>query len=230
MPLKHKRIVFPEVDLSGDEPDPEWKGTSQFETVPIPGTTHRRWIRPANVCANAWHHCKEAWTEIVEDYEANPDDFYNAWHYLDNHPIYWKFDQSMKTNWPPNHFHRLEHSRGIPRCVDFMVVQVCPETMEIEDDSSKNTLTRVWYETGQFDILPREYEFGMIMQHHWHDYKLDGGAATIEEAVIALARKIWRKYGNDRRYAERTISQPKFNNAGEFEVDKDTPCKDGETS
>ena len=211
--LKHKKIVFPEVDLSHDEGDPEWDGVSQVQTVPIQRGEKpdhpdgvRRWIRPGGVCARAWEGYKEDWIRVVEEYEANPDDFHNAWHYLDGHPIYWKFDQSADVaEWPPNHLHRLHHDRGISRCVDIIVVRVNPKNKTIEDDESKNTATRVWYETGQMDLLPRDYEFDHGGQHQWHDWKIDGGAPTMEKAIIKLARRVWKKYGNDRRYAEKTL-------------------------
>ncbi len=96
-------------------------------------------------------------------------------------------------------------------------MQVNPKNETIENKESKNTVTRVWYETGQFDLLPRNYEPGFRGQHQWHDWKIDGGASTVEEAVIQLARKIHRKYGNDRRYADKSVMKSKKEYKGEGE-------------
>lgn len=195
--LIHKDIVFPEVDLSHDESDPEWEGK---DMVPVDDGKYYRWIRPPHIYANSWNYTQEIWDDIVREYESNPDDFYNSWQYLDNHPMYWTFKQGPwgDDERAPNHYCRLTREKGIVRCVDIDVVRVNPDNETIEDDEALNTATRVWYETGHHDLLPRED--GCSSQ--WHDWKMDGGAETMEAAIIELAYKVWKKYGNDRRVAD----------------------------
>jgi hypothetical protein len=217
--VKRKTIVFPEVDTSHDEADPEWQGKN-FERVR--SGSHYRWMRPPGIYKRAWRGVRESWIRIAREYETEPRDFHNAWHYLNNHPIYWKFSQSRSDDRPPNHYSRLIHTHGISRCVDIDVVQVNPDTETIEEEEAKNTATRVWYETGQFDLLPREYEFDMRGQHQWHDWKIDGGAPTVEEAIIKLAHKIHKKYGNDRRYADKTVDKSRKEDKGEGESSNKT--------
>ena len=62
------------------------------------------------------------------------------------------------------------------------VVKVDPETKEISAISSRNTETRVWFETGPVGF---------------HDLKLDCGGATYEEATIALANLVHQYYGDE---------------------------------
>ena len=223
--LNHKDIEFPEVDLSGDEGSPEYEGE---EFVAIPDTNHARWIRPPQVSENYWKVVQDDWREIVTEYETSPDDFVTSWHYLNDHPIYWTFDQTYDNpEWPPNHMHRLRHLEGIAQCVDLMVAHVHPDTLLVDKDPAKNIATRVWYETGHRDLLPAEYEYGHIGQHQWHDWKLDGGAATVEAAIIELARKIWEKYGNDRRVADAEADQDRVHFRGSDARDTGNETSDG---
>lgn len=196
MRLEHKPIVFPEVDLSNDDADPEWNGS---EFIEIPGRSVYRWVSPPGVAAAAWKVFQQEWVDIVTRYEADPDDFMNAWYYLDGHPAFWTFRQEFKCEeWPPNHLHRLEHQQGITRCIFITPHKVNPETLAIDEDESLNTLTQLWYELGKMDLLPGDHGGGVAVTSHWHDWQLDGGAGTYEAAIIDIARKVWESYGNDR--------------------------------
>jgi len=99
-----------------------------------------------------------------------------------------------------NHVSALTHDgaliRGWPEIIPH---RVCPETGRHEDDAARNTRTEWWYEFGPEKLLPGEDGEGDCP---WHDYALDGGGATYEDAVIALARAIYDKYGNDRQVVD----------------------------
>ncbi len=71
-------------------------------------------------------------------------------------------------------------------CIDVDVVKVDPTTETIEKDESRNTATRVWLETGQWDLGGNST----------HDPVLDTGAPTYEEAIILLADLVKAKYGD----------------------------------
>lgn len=191
--LPHKDYVLPEVDLSHDEGDPDWDGR---HFVPIEGRSGSRWVSPPGVAARAWEATQESWKEIVYDYEFNPDDFYNSWHYLEDHPMFWEFRDHKVDDWGPNHYHRLFIGCGIPNCVDVMVVKVNPETGKIDD--GLNTKTMIWLEAGPSSLFSNEYGF----HDRSHDIALDCGADTFEAAITILARLIWENYGNDRRICD----------------------------
>lgn len=56
-------------------------------------------------------------------------DFYESFHYLNNHIIFAK------------HF---------SECLDIWVAKVNPETNEVDDDNSKNTKIEIWLECGPY--------------------------------------------------------------------------------
>ena len=58
------------------------------------------------------------------------------------------------------------------------VVKVNPETNEIDDDDTKNIKVQVWLE-------------------HYHDFDLNCGGDTFEEAIIALAGLVKKHYTDD---------------------------------
>lgn len=94
-------------------------------------------------------------------------DFYNAYHYLEDHPIF--------------------HGRFLEGLY-MEVVKVDPETRRVEDERSRNTMTEIWLEAGPYR---EKEEYGT----HWtHDIDLDCGGATFEEAIIELARLVREKY------------------------------------
>lgn len=89
-------------------------------------------------------------------------DFYESFNYLENHKIF----------------------AGAFTCVlDIAVVKVNPETLEIDDDETKNTKINVWLECGP----KRENYFE-------HDIDLDCGGDTFEDAIIELAKLVKNKY------------------------------------
>jgi hypothetical protein len=74
------------------------------------------------------------------------------------------------------------------------------ERGRVNKDDSKNTRTAVWLELGPVlwgyhtDWEPKEGARAYKM--HIHDVDLDCGAPTFDEALIKLARKVQRKYGD----------------------------------
>lgn len=129
------------------------------------------------------------WAELVERFEANPD-FYNAYHWLNHHPLFWTFHQG-DGRLPVVHEKHLVNHFGMPEALDIDVVRFDPETMAVSDDPARNTELRVTWELDAIGTLGETIRT--------HVYKLDGGAPTYEEAVIRAAKKIHKKYGNDRQ-------------------------------
>jgi hypothetical protein len=134
---------------------------------------------------------REEWSDLVTRFEANPT-FYNAWHYLNGHPVFWDFfhkdDQGNKVI----HEKWLVTNRGMKEVngLEIEVVRYDPKTKALSDDPARNTKLGFWY------------EFSMTQWNsdaHVHAYTMDGGADTYEEAVVKAAKHLHRKYGNDRR-------------------------------
>lgn len=100
--------------------------------------------------------------------------FYKAWHYLENHPIF-------------------KDSKGVSRfkeCIDIEVVKVNPENNTIDEDELLNTKTKIWLECG-----PYKENFKT------HSWDLDCGASTFEKAIIKLAKKVKKEFGNNEKEA-----------------------------
>lgn len=211
MSLEHKDYVLPEVNLSHDEGDPRWHA-AQASGLPLgalgstplyreDGTIHAyqfNGLEP-DFWKGYWQACiADEWARIVAEYEASPGDVYCAWTYLDHHPVFWRFTKERRSDYPADHVGRLEHeyamTRGWP---EISPHKVNAETGCFEDDKP-NTKTQWWYEFGPWSLHPDEHG-GHVSTH---DYKLDGGADTYEQAVVDLARKVWENYGNDRRIVD----------------------------
>lgn len=94
-------------------------------------------------------------------------DFYTAWHFLEEHKMF---------------NGRFNEDLWIK------VVKVDPKTNEIENDERRNTKLQVWLEHGKYE---EEYRCCN------HDWDLDCGGDTFEEAVIKLAELVKESYGDD---------------------------------
>jgi len=171
--VKHKSIRLPQVDTSRD---------------PVPDQDQRWFLGGPNLYHDGWLYLQQGWAETVRAYEANPESFYNAWHYLNEHPIYWQLWREPD----PEHlnYRNLDHGFGMLRGIDVDVVRVNPADQRISEDPALNTLMQVWLETG---------EIGWPGNDRYHNCKLDCGGATYEEAIVRLARRVHGYYGNDRR-------------------------------
>lgn len=93
--------------------------------------------------------------------------FYDAWVFLNEHPIF----------------------MGLFECGLYTaVVKVNPKTMEVDDDSTKNTKVQVWLEHGLYEKVDGAFP------QHTHDFNLDCGGDTFEDAIIELARLVRKHY------------------------------------
>lgn len=117
------------------------------------------------------------------------DKFYKAWEYLENHPYFQVKIKGKIGNWQYSCFNQS---------LDIEVVLVCPITKHIEDNPKNNTLTQVWLESGAWD-----YEHAQCT----HDYKLDCGGDTFEEAIIKLSKLVKKHYGKKKNKAKRPHSK-----------------------
>lgn len=187
MPLPHKDYVLPVPDLSPREDDPEQAARG------------RHWRRRSSH-TEFWDLCVAGnWADVVAAYEANPDDVHAAYWYLDAHPVFWRFrEPPLLAGLPLDHVSLLERGYAFQRgLIEIEPHRVNPATGCQEDEPGLNTKLEWWFEFGPYDLLPHD-ESGVPVQGTWHDWMLDGGAATYEEAVTDIARKVWVNYGNDR--------------------------------
>jgi hypothetical protein len=185
--LPHKDYALPVPDLSPREDDPEQVARG------------RAWRRRSSY-ADYWELCVAgSWADVVAAYEASPDDVHDAYYYLDIHPAFWRFrEPPLLSGLPQDHVSLLDHGYAFYHgAVEITPHKVNPATGCQDDDGGLNTRLEWWYEFGPRDLLPRSEDSGPV-QATWHDYLLDGGAATYEQAVIDIALKVWTHYGNDR--------------------------------
>jgi hypothetical protein len=183
-------LIFPEVDLSCDEADPQWHADGDFTPAyRSDGTTirHYTWNRPPGMHHDWWDVIREEWEDIVREYEARPG-FYESYNFLDSHPAFWEFTP-LNDSLPVNHVSWLRHEMRVSTAVDIRVTRCSPEGV-IEDEDVLNTVTQVWWECGKIGLYPPNT--------HWHDCDLEGKAMTYEYAITELARQVHEKYGNDR--------------------------------
>jgi hypothetical protein len=74
------------------------------------------------------------------------------------------------------------------------------ETGHINDDCSKNTNIECWLEFGQvswgyyYNEQAKREKARCVLQNY-HDYELDAGGSTFDEALIELANNALKKYG-----------------------------------
>lgn len=112
----------------------------------------------------------------------NPKDFYQAWRFLEEHPIF-----------------RYQGLDCFQSCLDISVVKVNPVTETIDDKRTLNTETRIWIECGPWE---KPEDLKEEARKHYpggvagHDIELDCGAPTFEEAITKLAGLVLKKYGS----------------------------------
>jgi len=102
-------------------------------------------------------------------------DFYTAYQFLYNHPMFQEEVSYNNDTWNESHF---------KECLDIEIVKVNPETNSIDDDEIKNTKVQIWLECGRYDKECRI-----------HDIELDCGADTFELVIIELANLVEEWYG-----------------------------------
>lgn len=122
-------------------------------------------------------------------------DFYDAWWFLDGHPVF------VET---------FSHGLTLPnfqRALDIHVAKVSPKSNHVCDDNRKNTKTRIWLECGPWESAKEMIPKGVKIQKGFygtfsHDIKLDCGADTFEEAIIKLANLVLKEYGDYKKEEE----------------------------
>ena len=111
--------------------------------------------------------------------------FYEAWHWLNDHPLFT--------------IDGIGGAGGGSLYVE--VVRVNPDNETIEDDEWLNTATRVWLEGGPWEPEHSPVP-GEIYPAGWsHDYNLDCGAPTYEEAVVKFVGLVKKYYGDYGSYS-----------------------------
>jgi hypothetical protein len=70
------------------------------------------------------------------------------------------------------------------------------EAGKVNDACSKNVNIECWLEFGPIKQIVRD---GILRVENSHDLRLDCGARTFDEALVRLARKVRRHYGDYRR-------------------------------
>lgn len=113
-------------------------------------------------------------------------DFYEAYNYLKKHPIFtcYPFDSEYYVS-------KLED------CIFIDVVKVNPETLSIDDNDNLNTKVQVWLEAGPY----------LKTGEKSHDYNLDCGADTFEEAIVMLANLVKEHYTSDKDEALKRVAE-----------------------
>lgn len=108
--------------------------------------------------------------------------FYAAWHWLCEHPAF-KAQYSAEF-W----------MQDFQKALDIHVAKVDPVTRVInEKDESKNTQIEVWLECGPWE---KGGWLGGGLGNFTHDFRLDTGGDTFEEAIIKLAKLVLKYYGD----------------------------------
>lgn len=120
------------------------------------------------------------WAQIVTDYEADPRRFARAWHYLNQHPIYYWFRRPGDEPAAGDQERNLVGDAGLYEFY-FQVSELCAERC-LANDCDHPTRGICWAESG-----PRGT----------HDYRLDVWGDTYESCILQLARLVWTHYGND---------------------------------
>jgi hypothetical protein len=128
---------------------------------------------------------EDRWRSLVLAYEENPGDFYGAWQWLNEHPIFYRCHREF-------HERDLEDDRGIlSGSIEVIPVKVNPETGTRSEDDTRNTQLQFWVEVFPRSVKP-ECSIGL------HDYRRDTGGDTYEQAIVEVAKEIYAHYGNDR--------------------------------
>jgi hypothetical protein len=103
----------------------------------------------------------------------------DVWWWLSNHPIF--FDRYSLSMFQP--------------CLDIEWAMVDPGSRRIEKDQSRNTHVECWLECGPYIVKEPDKDdpTGDSVSHDWD---LDCGGDTFEEALKRLAEKVLEKYGD----------------------------------
>jgi hypothetical protein len=221
-PLEHKQIDLPSIPWKMDKDEKRWhrKFNEEYLGAPKPTLLHLQ-LQEAR---------EDAWRATVLAFEANPGDFYNAWKYLANHPVFWTFGPLRDGKPPLVHERTLQHEYGMTfePGIEISVHRVDPKTGRASDDDALNTRTGVWWELS-LTHWPTHANYPVRI----HDYAGDGGAKTYEKAVVKAAKRVHDLYGNDRRILDAEMRTDRVQQAPEpvaADIPTETPsCTHEET-
>jgi hypothetical protein len=133
---------------------------------------------------------QKEWAKLAKAYEEEPDSFWNAWWWLQKHPIFWYFGR-MLAGHPPMHERNLCNDRGVDEGLEFRPAMVDPVTRRVEKPRSRNTQLEIWVE-----VFPTSFRNKDV---RLHDVDCDTGGDTYEQAVVNVAREIYNAHGHDRQ-------------------------------
>lgn len=86
-------------------------------------------------------------------------------------------------------------------CFDWQLVLVSSMTLKIENDPKRNTHLRCWLECGEYFYETHIIDGKRITQGMpCHDVRLDVGDDSFEKAIIKLAAKVCKYYGDYDRW------------------------------
>lgn len=176
-PTPKKPIAWVEIPCEADD-----------SPTALGGMTHRELYRAVQSGR------EDRWRGLVLAYEEDPSDFYGAWRWLNEHPIFYRCEREF-------HERGLTEDRGIlDSCVEVIPTKVNPETGQRSEDPTKNTKLEFWVE-----VFPRSMnpERGVSL----HDYVCDTGGDTYELAIVAVAAEIYKRHGNDRMVLDKEWKQ-----------------------
>lgn len=154
-------------------------------------------------------------------------DAYDAYWFIYNHP---KFQRQIRSEITPAEANeqgklgfKISRDRG-GKCWRYhrhAVVSAIEENLSIfytktdgkrvNDDRSKNVFTECWLEFGTVEY---GYLYGTDGKNDWdtetgemnyHDYRLDSGGPTFDAALIMMAKKVRKVYGD---YSPQTPADP----------------------
>jgi len=113
--------------------------------------------------------------------------FYDAWWFLVQHPMFFNPE-----NYPDVEEEDKKYFASFTECLCIDCQKVNPVTKSIDDNKKLNTHTEIWLECG-----PMQYVEVFERVTPTHDYRLDCGADTFEDAIIKLAKLVKRYYNKD---------------------------------
>lgn len=118
-------------------------------------------------------------------------DFYEAWWFLNETPIFQTSVDDMKKMGFSDKLIEIANSLNINyfhQSLQIEVQKVCPVRRRIMKDKKRNTHTEVWLECGE-----PFYDKGTHSIKSYHNLEYDCGGDTFEEAIINLANIVYEK-------------------------------------
>lgn len=125
---------------------------------------------------------------------------YDAHYFLRNHPAF--RIGFMDREGRENSHHFFQHAIDVNLDIHYARVD---ETGYVNDDRTKNLYTEVWLEFGPIEWQRQSTSHMYDNEHfkddfttvsHSHDYRLDAGAPTFDEALVNVANLVLKHYGD----------------------------------